>query len=231
MRPLRILLATALVTALALPFMDAAAGAAQPAPASTKAALPPPVQGTDYDLIDHPAPIHGRKVEVVEVFGYGCPICNRFQPFLSAWEKKAPADVSLSYLPAPFGADPEHCWDEFARAFFAAQALGVQAKAHEGIYKEVFEQHQLVSCESVSELWSDYGVSQKTLAARMQTFDVGAKMSAAHDQVVHWGVDGTPTLVVDGKYRVSLTRQGGPDGLLRTVDWLIAKQRPLHRGR
>jgi thiol:disulfide interchange protein DsbA len=228
MHPIHRSLAIALGVALVL---TTAGAAAKPAATPAKVAVAAPVEGTDYVLIDTPDPIHGRKVEVVEVFGYGCPVCNRFQAPLAKWEKTLPADVAFSYLPAAFGPDAEHCWDDFARAFFAARALGVPAKSHDGIYNEVFEQHRLAGCESVPSLWSDYGVDTKTFAARMRAFDIDAKVSAARDQAVtHWGVDGTPTIVIDGRYRVALTQAGGPEGMLRTVDWLIAKQRPLHRG-
>lgn len=222
MRITRFLIALAFVAA---PFAGAAAPPQAPA-------APPPVEGVDYQRIDTPDPIKGRKVEVVEVFGYGCPYCNHFQPDLVKWQKRLPSDVAFSYLPAAFGSNPEHCWDDFARAFFAAQALGIQAKAHDRIYDEVFVQHRLASCESVPTLWADFGADPKTMAARMQSFDISAKVEATHDQIIqHWGVDGTPTLVIDGTWRVTITREGGPEGMLRTADWLIAKQRPLHKGR
>jgi len=237
MRTTRLLLASTLVTALMATAVDAAAAAAKPAATPAGAAAkapagPAPVEGTDYFRIDSPDPVRGGKVRVVEVFGYGCPICNRFQPMLKAWGGKLPADVEFAYEPAAFGADPEHCWDDFARGFYAAKALGVQAKAHDAIYDEVFVQHRLepAGCANVPTLWSDFGVDAKTMSARMQAFDIGAKIDAAHDEVVRWGVDGTPTLVVDGTWRVPLTRDGGPTALLRTVDWLIVKQRPLHKG-
>lgn len=187
-----------------------------------------PVLGTDYFKIDAPAPVSGAKVQVVEVFGHGCPICARFQPYLVAWEKKLPADVAFSYLPAAFGPDPEHCWDDFARAFFAAQIMGIEAKSHDGIYKAKFEQGRIETCAAIPAAYADYGPDPTVFASTMNSFPVNARMVADHDQALRWGVDGTPTMVVDGTWRAVMTRGGGPEGLLRTVDWLIAKQRRLH---
>ena len=66
------------------------------------------------------------------------------------------------------------------------------------------------------------------IASTMQSFAVSAKVAAGNDQAMRWGVDGTPTIVVDGKYRVQMTRDGGPTAMLHAVDWLVAKQRPEH---
>jgi protein dithiol oxidoreductase (disulfide-forming) len=218
--------------------VDAASAASAAADTATRTAPPPPkgmpagptpVEGTDYAVIQTPEQPSGDKVQVVEVFGYGCPICNAFQPHLAKWEQTLPSDVQFSYMPAAFGADPEHCWDDFARAFFAAQAMGIQAKSHDNIYKAKFDQNRIENCSQIPAVYADYGVDAKVFASTMQSFAVSAKVHEAHDQVIlRWGVDGTPTIVVDGKYRALMTHAGGPDGMLHTVDWLIAKQRPEH---
>ena len=204
-----------------------AAGSANTTPAAAPAGTAPS-EGTDYTVIDTPDQPSGDKVEVTEVFGYGCPHCAAFQPYISAWEKKLPADVHLTYLPAAFGSDPEHCWDDFARAYYTSQAMGIVAKSHDEIYKEVFEKHRINGCASIPALYADFGVDQKIFASTMQSFAVNAKIAAARDQAMRWGVDATPTVVVDGKYRVQELRSTGPEGMLHTIDWLIAKQRPAH---
>jgi len=210
------------------PVASAAAAAAVAAPKGMPAG-PTPVEGTDYFLIDTPDQPTGSKVQVVEVFGYGCPHCNSFQPTLSAWEKKQPADVEFSYPQAAFGPGSPHCWDEFAHAFYTGQAMSVPlSRSHDGIYKAVWDQHRFTGdCSVIPSLYADYGVDPKIFASTMQSFAVGAKVAAAHDQETRWGIEGTPTIVVDGKYRV-LETAAGPAAFLHAVDWLIAKQRPLH---
>jgi thiol:disulfide interchange protein DsbA len=212
----------------AAPVASSAATAAVAAPKGMPAG-PTPVAGTDYFLIDTPDQPNGSKVQVVEVFGYGCPHCNAFQPTLAAWEKKQPADVEFSYLPAGFGPGSPHCWDEFAHAFYTGQAMGVPlSRSHEGIYKAVWDQHRFTGdCAVIPSLYADFGVDPKVFASTMQSFAVSAKVAAAHDQETRWGIEGTPTIVVDGKYRV-LETAAGPAAFLHAVDWLIAKQRPLH---
>ena len=96
----------------------AAAAAAQDAPQKW-------VQGTHYFLIDPPQPTESAgKVEVLEVFSYGCPHCNEFQPIADNIRKALPAGTAFRYLPAGFGRD---AWTTFARGFYAAEALGITA--------------------------------------------------------------------------------------------------------
>ena len=222
------LLAVATIALLVLGADASQAAGAKPVDAKPAVSSQAPVLDTDYFVIENAPPPTGTKVQVVEVFGYGCPICAAFQPHLADWEKTMPADVQFSYLPAAFGPDPEHCWDDFARAFYAAQAMGVQAKSHDSIYKAKFEQFRIATCEAIPSVYADYGIDPKRFASTMQSFPVTVQLGKAHDQALRWGVDGTPMMVVDGKYRVALTRAGGAAGMLHTVDWLIARQRPLH---
>jgi thiol:disulfide interchange protein DsbA len=162
-------------------------------------------------------------VQVVEVFGFNCIHCADFQPYLSKWKKTLPADVQFSYLPAAFGG----IWDTTARAFFAAQAMGVQEMSHDAIFKAIFVDKRVTVGDDMPKLYADYGIDPKVFASTMQSFAVSAKVAAAHDQETRWGIEGTPTLVVDGKYRV-LQTEAGPAAFLHTIDWLVAKQRPLH---
>lgn len=191
--------------------------------AATATAIPAPVEGEDYKVIEHPGHVTGAKVQVVEVFGFGCIHCSNLQPHLADWEKTLPAYVQFSYLPAPFGGLP----DAFERAFYTAQAMHIEEKSHAGIFKAVFVDKRVATAVDVPALYADYGANPKAFAAMMQSDAVSAKVAAANDQAMHWGIEGTPTIVIDGKYRV-LESSAGPDVMFHTVDWLIARQRKEH---
>lgn len=239
---------TASAASDAAPAAVASAAAASPAAAGTAGTasdsgqgnrpppptgLPPgptPQEGKDYLLIDTPDLPSGDKVQVTEVFGYGCPHCNALQPHLAAWEKKLPSDVQFTYMPAAFGPGPAHCWDEFARGFYAMQAMGIPTeKFHDGVYKAVWAGAGFTGdCSVIPKVFSGFGVDAKTFSATAQSFAITAKVGQAHDQILRWGIDSTPTIIVDGKYRVLEQVDSGPDGMLHTIEWLIAKQRPAH---
>ena len=192
--------------------------AASPAPAL--------VEGTDYVLVDNPqpyAPLAG-KIEVVEVFGYWCPHCAEFQPQLSAWKRKLPADVRFSYVPAVFESG-----DDFARAYFAAEHFGVLDKTHDEMFRAIHAEGLLPRNASASEIAAYYG-QQGLDPAKVQAYMLGpavqAKLEHARQFALNAGVEGTPTLVVDGRYRI--TAQTHEDGL-RIAGQLIDQLRAARR--
>lgn len=178
--------------------------------------------GTDYQLIEPAQPTGtGDRIEVIEVFGYSCPACARFQPLVDAWKADLPQDVAFSYEPAGWGG----VWEMFARAFYAAQSLGVLDESHSKIFEAVhLERKPIKSAEDVAALYTEFGVSQEDFLATMNSFAVNTKLARAKQQLPRYGVEGTPTMVVDGKYRVTLD-QAGFEKMLQVVDHLIAKQR------
>ena len=202
---------------LALPALGAAAKTS-PAPAL--------VEGTDYVLIDDPQPYASLagKIEVVEVFGYWCPHCAEFQPQLSAWKRKLPGDVRFTYVPAVFEAG-----DNFARAYFAAEHFGVLAKTHDAMFPAIHLQGLLPRNASVAEIAAYYG-QQGLDAAKVQAYmlspEVEAKLEHARQVALHAQVEYTPTLVVDGRYRI--TAQSHEDGL-RIASQLIDQLRAARR--
>src|SRR3546814_9031641 len=76
-------------------------------------------------------------IEVAEVFNYVCPACAGFDPVLQEWKKKQPAYVHVVYVPADFRPD----FKAYARAYYAAAALGLVEKTHEAVYAAIHEQH------------------------------------------------------------------------------------------
>lgn len=185
-------------------------------------AAPAPVEGEDYVLIDDGQPYRplDGKIEVVELFGYWCPHCAEFQPQLAAWVRRLPADVRFSYVPAVFD---DH--DAFARGFFAAERAGAAVRTHAGLYRAVHVDGLLARNATAAELAWYYG-QQGLDAARIQADMAGpavqARMQAAREFALRSGVTGTPTLIVNGRYRI--TPRTHADAL-RIADQLIARLR------
>ena len=161
-----------------------------------------PVEGEDYVLIDGGQPWRplDGKVEVVEVFGYWCPHCAAFQPALSAWERKLPPQVRFTYVPAVFSSGVD-----FARAYFAAEAAGALPRTHEAMYRAVHVDGLLAHNATVDELAAYYatqGLDAAKMKAAMLSPATEAKLQAARAFALRSGVEGTPTLVINGRYRV-----------------------------
>ena len=208
--------------------------AAAPAPAAEAAPnnnpiVPPqgpaPVLGTDYVEIAGGQPFQPGtgKIEVAEAFGYTCPHCATFEPLVSAWKAKLPADVSFVPVAAPFGG----YWMPYAKAFYAAEGMGLLGKTHEAMFRAIHIERTLpvqgVSDEQLGAFYAKYGADAKAFASTMSSFAIAGKLKRAEQFLVRSGVDGTPSIVVNGKYRVIAT--GGFENVLRVADHLIAMER------
>jgi len=215
--------AAAPATEAPAPTTELAANTPPPAPA----ALPPgeaPRLGIDYEILEAPQPTWGRgKIEVVEVFGYTCPHCAHFQPEVNAWHKTLPADVRFEYVPAAFGGP----WDAMAKAFYAAEALGVRERTHDAVFDKIHKEHMLVSAtdDEVADLYASLGVDRAKFLAQLTSFGTNAKIARARQFATRTGVTGTPTMIIAGKYRVNVTRDRGFEGMLATVNYLVALER------
>ncbi len=201
---------TVLTLLLVLPF---AAGA------QLKPGVPMP--GKDYVVLASPQPTWGvGGIEVAEVFNYTCIHCANFQPLVNAWKKKLPADVKFRYVPSAFGGVN----DNASRAYFAAEALGVQERTHDAIFKAVFIDKKVKtgSLEDFADVYAGLGVDRAKMLAVMNGTTVSAKLNRARQFAVRTGVNGTPMLIVNGKYRITARTH---EDSLRVAEYLIAKER------
>jgi thiol:disulfide interchange protein DsbA len=197
------------------------------------------IQGTHYDVIDpvQRTTVPAGKVEVMEVFSYGCPSCNAFQPVIAALEKNLPAKAQMVFLPASF--KPEEDWPMLQRAYFTAQALGVANRTHQAIFDAVWKTGELgiadpttrrlrnpqPSIEDAAKCYEHLtGVKADTFLNTAKSFGVDLKMRAADAQIIAMQVPGTPCIVVNGKYRVNLDSVRSPDELIGMVRFLVDKE-------
>ncbi len=186
---------------------------------------PAPKEGVDYEVIPDGkpfAPVKG-KVEVAEVFSYACVHCAHFEPILQAWKRKQGPAVQLVQVPAALSSS----WIPYARAYYAAELGGVLAKTHAAVFDALHKDGTLpLHNPSVDELvtfYAGYGVDRARFNTLLRGPEVDTRLEKARAFAIASGVRGTPSLVVNGKYRVT----GGQsyDDVLRIADWLVARER------
>jgi thiol:disulfide interchange protein DsbA len=211
----------------ATPGTDTSADATAAPAAAVPAASGDLVEGRDYAVIEGGEPwqpLNG-KIEVVEVFGYVCPACARFEPQFTRWKERQPADVRVTYVPAPFG--PQ--WIPYARAFYVADAMGLVGKTHTAMFHAIHIEQSLPGEgkqpdeAAVAAWYGKFGANPKQFLADMHSFGTEAKVKRGQQFMIRTQVGGTPTIVVDGKYRV--TTQKSYDDVLRVTDALVARER------
>lgn len=186
---------------------------------------PEPVAGKDYVEIagGRPLdPVHGAVV-VEECFNYICPACNAFEPFFVAWAGKLPSYVKVQHLPASFRPD----FMAYARAYYAAQALGIADKTHEAVYDAIHKAHVLPAEgekpdeERIAAFYGNHGVDAQRFLAAMHSFSVDTQVRRTNEYMLSSRVAGTPSLIVDGRY---LVKGATYQDMLRTASYLIEKE-------
>ncbi|MCX7034799.1 MAG: thiol:disulfide interchange protein DsbA/DsbL [Arenimonas sp.] len=223
--------ATPADTAAAEPAPADEASAGTPAPAQPEAPQPAPTpampdpanaprEGIDYIVLPEPQPTFGTGgVEVAEVFAYTCIHCANLQPAINAWKQTLPDGVRFRYVPGAFGGPS----DNFARGFFAAETMGLLDKTHDGVFKAFFVERkfQTGSLEEIADHYASAGADREAFLSTMNSFAVTAKVNRARQFALRTTVDATPTMIINGKYKATTTDRG-PEGLLATIDYLVA---------
>jgi protein dithiol oxidoreductase (disulfide-forming) len=181
----------------------------------------PYTEGNEYVTLPGPYQRYNSdgKVEVVEVFSYGCIHCAHFAPIAEKLRKELPPGVVFKLLPAPFSAE----WLPFARAYYAAKQLGVVERTHLQLFDAKFGQNYPInSMDELADFYAREGVNREKFMAIATSDETTAKMKSDLALIQKWGVDGTPSLVVNGKYRVNNVQT--PDELAAVALWLAKRE-------
>lgn len=184
-----------------------------------------PQMGTNFDKTAQVIPTDNKnKIEVMELFWYGCIHCYQMDPILNEWVKKLPKDVYFKRVPAI----PRPEWAPMARAFYAMEALGVSEKLHTAIFDAVHKEKTLNPSDEKAILeWVTLksGLDRKKVEEAFNSFSMNASLNRAAQMFRAAGATGVPSLVIDGKYITSSTMAGGNNEALKLADDIIANIR------
>lgn len=176
--------------------------------------------GRDYKEMSPAQPTHtGEKIEVLEFFFYGCSHCYNLHPQIAAWEKKMPKDVELQYVPVIF----RDSWESMARTFYALDSLGQQQRLHDDLFKAWNVDNIDLSDEAkIADFVAQHGVDRAKFSAAYNSFTMSSKVARCNQMMRDYGIRGTPTLIVDGKYVITGLE---PAETIKVLDAVVAKAR------
>lgn len=183
------------------------------------------VAGTHYEVLPQPVPTADPgKIEVTEVFWYGCGHCYDFEPLFEAWAENLPDDVAVVRSPAMW--DQQGIMERHARIYYTARALGVFDTVHMATF-EAMNRHrnQLETEDAIAKLFGEHGVSREDFDRTFNSFGVTSAVKQAESRLRGYRTQGTPEVVVNGTYRVSSRMTGGHQGMLNVTGYLIDKIR------
>jgi len=186
------------------------------------------VEGENYDLITPPLrTANPDKIEVVEFFWYGCHHCYNFEPLVTAWSAKLPEDVDFHLSPAMWNKPMEL----HARAYYAAEVLGVEKKMTPVLFQAMnVDGKRLRSEDEIKELFVANGVSPEDFSKAFESFGVSSQVKQAEAHARAAKLNGTPAMMVNGKYFISTRKAGSQAGMLEVADFLIAQERAAKSG-
>lgn len=177
-------------------------------------------EGVHYFKIQQPPGVQqSDTVEVTEVFSYACSHCNTFEPYMQNWEKNKADYIKFNRLPVAFG---RRAWELLARGYMAAEMMGIADQSHVPMMDAIWkERKQFRNVEQLADFYTAFGVEKDAYIAHFNSFAADSQMRKGQRDVGQFGIRGTPSLVVNRKYRVESNENvPGFEELLSVVNYL-----------
>jgi thiol:disulfide interchange protein DsbA len=233
-----IVLACALAAAAVAAVVSVRACAAAPAQAPTAteaikaAAAQPTVEweaGTNYTVLAYPqaTSVAPGKVEVSEVFWYGCGHCYALDPALEDWKKKKASYVEFVRIPVIWG--PTHV--QHARLYYTLQVLG-RGDLHPAVFDAIHRDGNMLAAETDEQaramhlaFLKQHGVTEKQFKAAYDSPQVLNDVRLAQKMTGRYEVASVPVVIVNGTYLTSVSQAGGTEQLLVLINDLAAREK------
>ena len=190
-----------------------------------------PQSGTEFDRTAQTIPTDTpNKIEVIELFWYGCIHCYQMDPILAAWVKNLPADVVFNRIPGLPRAD----WAPMAKAYYAMEDLKLTEKLHTPLFDAIHKQKVLNPTDEAATIdWitKQSGLDRKKVDEAFKSFSMNNKLNRAAQFFRASGATGVPGIIIDGQYITSSTMAGSNEQALKVADYLIANVRAAKAGK
>ena len=172
-------------------------------------------EGRDYVRLPTPMPpTTPDRIEVIEFFSYTCPHCYDLDPTVQAWLKRKPENVTFTRIAVAFGAS----WEPSARAYYAAEALGVADKMHQPLFDAIHrDKRKLGGEDELAAFFAEHGVNQDVFRKAYQSFQTETQLRRGNQLAQRHGVRGVPAVIVGGQYDIRSPR------IFEVVDFLVAR--------
>lgn len=180
-------------------------------------------EGVHYQkLAQKVATENPAKIEVAEVFWYGCGHCFTFESHVQNWKSEQAEDVHFVQLPAIWNGPME----VHAKAFFTAKALNKLETLHMPLFEALNSKRvRLDNEKALAKFFAEHGVSEEEFQKTYRSFGVVSQVNIANSKARGYGVTGTPEVIVNGQYRISARMAGSQKKMLEVADYLVQKLR------
>lgn len=178
-------------------------------------------EGEQYQVIKDPIPTSAPegKVEVTELFWYGCPHCLALEPTIEKFLKEKPENIYFQRMPATLS--PR--WVYHARLFYAGQMLDPtgEKRMHAKIFEAIQKQHRRIDNDDATlRFFVDNGFTADQVKKVLNSMEMSTAMAHADEVGAKSGADSVPSIIVNGKYLTSPSMVGGEEQLLKVINYL-----------
>lgn len=162
------------------------------------------------------------KITVTEFFSYGCPWCYQFEPQLHKWLKTKPDNVEFNRAPVIF----ERYWDNYAKAYYIASALGIEKKMTPKLFKAIQDQNKtLGTLSAMKDFFIAQGVKKDVAQSIFEDSpSLDAEVKQGPQLMQAYQIFVIPAIVIDGKYRTDLRLALDEKKLIRIMNFLVEKR-------
>lgn len=177
-----------------------------------------------YSVRKAQPPVEAGKIEVAEVFWYGCGHCKNFDPYIERWHKTAPGDVEFKRIPSSLGRPVGLL---HSKAYYTAENLGVLDAFHGLFFASIHDRRQPMSTPAaIAGVFERIGIDKDRFESNFHGFAVDNRVRRAETLVRDFGITSVPSVVVDGRWYSNATLAGGNyEKLLKVIDHLVVKAR------
>lgn len=160
------------------------------------------------------------KIEVIEVFWYGCGHCYSLEPHVQKWLKTKPKNVEFIRIPAPLN----NFWEVHARIYYIEDALGIVDKFHHLVFDEIMQKNNYLDNKvKIADFFAKHGYDKQKILDLYDSFGINSAIVKAKSTVMGYKITSVPQIVVDGKYLVNAGTAKGAENIFPVVDELIQK--------
>jgi len=182
----------------------------------------------DYRVIAQQPVESGERIEVIDFFFYACPYCNELLPHLERWLKRKPADVVFRRVPVV----RHDSWAPLAKTYYTLEAMGEVERLHAAVYHSYHVEDLSMSQEKVIAEWAEkHGLDREKFMAIYRSDETRQKVELARKMTMDYDIQGTPSIVVDGRYLTSSSMTPGMPQVIPIIDGLVrlARQQRLDK--
>ena len=182
-------------------------------------------EGLHYTLIEGAPAVSGDTMMLEEAFSYLCTHCNTFDPYVESWKQRKPENVKFRRIPVGFGRES---WMLYARGYVTAEMMSVSDEAHAALMNRIWKEKRIIrSMDELATFYSQFGLDKEKFLSTSRSFAVDGMLRKNESLIRSYGIRGTPSMVLNGKYRIAGSAAvSSYDVMFDIVDYLIGLESP-----